>query len=96
MARFKIDGDRLKLGSKVIANVHGDRVREGTGSRTLCNIHGDRVREGTGSKVLFNLHGDELRLGTSSSKIATMADVHAAIDGPGGITKAAMWFWFIR
>ncbi|MFM1831751.1 MAG: hypothetical protein RLZZ461_67 [Planctomycetota bacterium] len=84
MGKLKFDGERLKDGSKTIANVRDDRIRKGTGTSVLCNIRGDTVREGTGTKVIFNMRGDDLRLGTSTSRIATMKDVDGAIEGPGG------------
>jgi hypothetical protein len=96
MGKLKFDGERLKDGSKTIANPRDDRLRKGTGTSVLCNIRGDTVREGTGTEVIFDMRGDDLRLGTSTSRIGTMKDVDGAIEGPGGITKAALWFWFVR
>ncbi|WP_127716744.1 hypothetical protein [Halobacteriovorax sp. HLS] len=96
MAKLKFDGTKLKDGGRTIANVSGDRIREGTGSRTVLNISGDKVREGTGSRTLFNVSGDKIREGTGSRKIADMDDVDKSIDGPGKVVKAALWFYFVR
>jgi len=96
MAKYKFDGKYLKMGSKVIANVQGDNIREGRGSNVIANIKGSKVREKRGSNTLFNLQGDKIRLGNGSSKIATMDEIRKEIDGPGGITLAALWFNYIR
>lgn len=91
MTRYRFDGTHLKDGSKTVANVKGDDIREGSGSHVIGNIKGDDIREGHGSHVLFNLKGDDIRQGTGSHKIATMKDVDKAIDGPGRMVKAALW-----
>lgn len=96
MASYKFDGKVLKDGSKTIANVKDDAIREGIGSRVIANIKGDDIREGTGSKVLYNLKGDDIRQGTGSSKIATMKDVNRDIDGHGRLHIAALWLLFCR
>jgi hypothetical protein len=38
----------------------------------------------------------DIRQGSGSTRIATMKDVDSAIEGPGKITKAALWFYFVR
>ena len=96
MAAYTFDGRRLKKGARVIANVAGDRIREGTGSTVACNIHGERIRDGTGSRVMFNLRGDVIREGTGGRRIARMRDVDDDIDGPGRVVKAALWLYFVR
>lgn len=96
MIKYKFDGKYLKYNGKKIANVSGDKIREGTGSRTICNISGDKVREGNGSRTLINIRGEDIREGTGSRRIAKMDDVREIIDGPGGITLAALWYYFVR
>lgn len=91
MASYKFDGTNLKEGSKIIANVKGNDIREGNGSRVIGNIKGDDIHEANRSKVIFNIKGDDIRQGSGSSKIATMKDVDKAIDGPGKVLKAALW-----
>lgn len=91
MAAYKFDGTVLKEGSKTIAHIKGNEIREGTGSKVLANIKDDQIRMGTGSSVMFNIRGDDIRQGTGSSKIATMKEVDKVIDGPGKNVKAALW-----
>jgi hypothetical protein len=67
MTDYTFDGVILKYGSRIIANVKGDSIREGTGSHVVANIHGEEIREGTGSHTLFNLRGDEIRSGSGIS-----------------------------
>jgi len=40
--------------------------------------------------------GDSIRQGSGGSTIAKMKDVRKIIDGPGGVTLAALWYCFIR
>ena len=96
MAAYKFDGTKLKRGGTTIANVSGYRIRKGTGSTAVANIAGDRIRQGTGSTVMANVSGDRIRLGTGSTTIGSMKDAQKAIDGPGGVTLAALWFCFVR
>ena len=96
MTKYKFDGKYLKSGSTTIANVSGNNIHKGTTSTSVANIKGDNVRHGTGSTVLMNVKSDDIRQGTGSTKIANMKDVHKAIDGPGGVTLAALWYCFIR
>jgi hypothetical protein len=96
MTKYKFDGTALKDGSKVIANVKGNDLREGSGSTVLANVKDDNIRQGTGSTVLFNIKGDDIRQGTGSTKIATMKDVDKVIDGPGKVIKAALWVMCLR
>jgi len=96
MSKYRFDGRVLKFGGKTIANVSGNKIRKGTGSNTEANISGDKIRQGTGSNTLANVRGRDIRSGTGSTKIATMDDVDKAIDGPGGVTKAALWFLYVR
>ena len=93
---YKFDGTKLKDGSRTIANVRGKKICEGVGSKTLLNIRNDKVCEGVGSKTLFNMRNDHLCKGVGSSKFADMDDVRDDIEGPGGITLAALWYYFKR
>lgn len=96
---MKFDGSKLKDGSKTVANVRRDKIYDGTGnSKCLVNIRNDKIYEGTGnSKCIANLRRDKLYEGSGNSKtIATMKDIDKAIDGPGGLTKAALWVAKVR
>jgi hypothetical protein len=99
MATCKFDGSKLKMGSKVVANVRADKIYEGSGaSKCLGNIRGDRIYLGSGaSKCFANVRGDKIYEGSSSSKkIGALKDAQSAIDGPGGITIAALWVLCVK
>jgi hypothetical protein len=96
MSKYKFDGRNLKFGSSTIANVSGNNIRKGSGSSTEGNIRNDQIRKGSGSNVIANVRGRDIRQGSGSSKIGTMDDVDKAIEGPGGITKAALWVLFVK
>ena len=93
---YKFDGKYLKHRGSTIGNVSGDRIRKGSGSTTVANISGDRIRKGSGSTTLCNVRGRDVREGSGSSKIATMDEIDKIIDGPGGVTKVALWYVFIK
>jgi hypothetical protein len=93
---YKYDGKYLKRNGSTIANVRDNKICKGTTSSVVANIKDDDVREGTSSRELINVRGNDIRLASGSSRIGTMRDVDKAIDGPGGITKAALWFLFVR
>ena len=91
--------DRIKDGSKTIANIRGDRLRSGTGSSTLCNVRDDRVRKGTGSSTLCNVRNGDIRDGTGSSRKAKIKDIRKMIRGSDSLSDtlvAAIWQTFIR
>lgn len=94
--KYKFDGTNLKDGVKVVANIKGNDIREGSGVKVIANIKGDDIREGSGVKVMANIKGDDIRQGSGVSKIATMKDVEKVIEGPGKVVKAALWFYFCR
>lgn len=96
MAQYKFDGKYLKHGGSIIANVNGYKIRKGNGSSIVANIQGNKVRQGNSSSTLINVSGENIRQGSSSSTIAKMKDVRKLIDGPGGITVAALWYCFIK
>lgn len=96
MSHYKFDGTNLKEGGRIIANVKGHEIREGSGSHVIGNLKGDDIRQGSGSTILFNVRGDDIRQGSGSTRIATLRDVDAAIEGPGKLVKAALWLLVCR
>ena len=91
MSKYKFDGTNLKEGLKIIANVKGNEIREGSGFKVIANVKDDEIREGGGFKVIFNVKGDDIRQGGGFTKIASMKDVDKVIEGPGKVIKAALW-----
>lgn len=96
MSSYKFDGTLLKQSGRTIANVSGDRIREGSGSKVVANVRSNQIRQGSGGSVAFNVRGDNICQSSGSTRIATMKDVNRAIDGPGKVTKAALWLFFCR
>ena len=96
MAKFKFDGQYLKDGSRVVANVKGYHIRKDRGSTVVANLKDDHIRDGRGSTVIANLKGEDIRKERGSTRIARMRDVDGDIDGPGRLVKAALWLYFVR
>ena len=97
--RLEYKRDKLKDGSKTIANIKGDKLRSGTGSTTLCNVRGDKVAKGTGSSTLCNVRNGDIRDGTGSSRKAKVKDIKKRIRGSetlADVYVAAIWQTFIR
>jgi len=97
--KLAYQGNKLKDGSKTIANFSGDKLRSGTGSTTLCNVNNDKVRKGTGSTTLCNVKNGDIRDGTGSSRKATVRDIKRNIKGSESLSDvniAAIWQIFIR
>ena len=93
---FKIDGNRFKERGNTIATISGNKIREGSGGKTLLTLDGDRIREGSGGKTLATVRSGDLREGSGGRKLISMRDIDKKIDGPGGVSKAALWLYFIR
>jgi hypothetical protein len=97
--KLTYQGNKLKDGSKTIANFSGDKLRSGTGSTTLCNVRNDKVRKGTGSATLCNVINGDIRDGTGSSRKARVKDIKRNIKGSESLADvyiAAIWQMFIR
>ena len=79
---FKFDGTKLVDGSKVLANVRGDKIYEGSGPfKALANVRGDKIYEGSGPfKTLTNMKEAAKKLGSTSQ----------------GPLTAALWYLFCR
>lgn len=97
--RLEYRREQLKDGGKTIANIRGDKLRNGTGSSTLCNVRDDKVRRGTGSSTLCNVKNGDIRDGTGSSRKAKVKDIKKMIKGSESLSDvfvAAIWQTFIR
>ena len=97
---LKFDGKCLKESSKILCNVRGDTIFEGSGaSKPLANFRGDTIFEGSGaSKPLANVRGDNIFEGSGASKtlIKTSDAVRKIGATSQGPSTAAMWFMFCR
>lgn len=97
--KLEYKSDKLKDGSKTIANIRGDKLRSGTGSSTLCNMRDDKVRKGNGSSTLCNVKNGDIRDKTGSSRKAKVKDIRRMIRGSDSLADvyiAAIWETFIR
>jgi|GEM_PF-2084090 hypothetical protein len=99
MAKFKIDGDKFKSGSKVLANFYDEKIYAGsTRSKCLANMDNNRLYDGNiKSNGLINVKGDYVYEGkTASKKLAKMKDIQKLIEGQGDLQVASLWYLFIR
>ena len=97
--RLEYKRDQLKDGSKTIANIKGNQLREGKGFSTLCNVKNDQVREGKGFSTLCNVKNGDIRDGKGFSRKAKVKDIRKSIRGGEVLSDvyiAAIWQTFIR
>ena len=102
---IKFDGTNVKNGSKVVANMSGDQLRDGfsSGGKVLGNIISqDQIKEGfsSGGKTLCNVKdGKNIRDGFSSGgrtliKISDAAKkIGTSATGP---STALVWWFFAK
>ena len=82
---IKFDGTKVKDGSKTIANVYRDALKEGSssGGKTLGNIYRDAIKLGSssGGKTLCNISRGDIREGSSSGgkKLISLKDAAKSI-----------------
>ena len=91
--------DKIKDGSKTVANIKGDKLRSGTGISTLCNVKDNKVRKGSGISTLCNVKNGDIRDGNGISRKAKVKDVRKMIRGSESLSDvliAAVWQSFIR
>ena len=97
---LKFDGTKLVDGSKVLANVRGDKIYEGSGPyKVLANVRGDKIYEGSGPfKALANVKGDKIYEGSGPYKTLTnMKDAAKKLGSTSqGPLTAALWYLFCR
>ena len=55
-----------------------------------------KIDTSIGNISIQNISGNNIRQGSGSTTIAKMSDVRRAIDGPGGVTLAALWYCLVR
>lgn len=90
---YKLDGNKLISRGAKIGYVDSNTVRDGHSSK-VGTIDGRCIRDAHGGKVA-DLDGENIR-DSHGARIGTMRDVRKVIDGQGGITLAALWFFFVR
>jgi hypothetical protein len=94
MPDYTFDGKRLKnrLGQKV-GEIDRTLVRAWNGAK-LGEIEGKNIRDAHGKKVL-EFDGKHVRDDTGK-KITTLEDIKKIIEGEGGISLIALWYFFIK
>jgi hypothetical protein len=93
MSDYKFDGTKLSQRGSTIAKVDGNRILDSHGSKA-GSIDGTKIMDSHGSKI-GSVDGDKI-CDSHGSKISTLNDVRRTIDGPGGVSLAALWLLFVR
>ena len=90
MSGYKFDGKYLQSGSDKIGEVRGNDIW--SGSNKIGEIRGNDIWRG--SSKIGDVRGQDIWMG--SNKVGTMNDARKAIDGPGGVTLAALWLLLVK
>jgi hypothetical protein len=94
MADYKFNGTELRTkANQLIGRIDGKLVRDNKGSK-VGEIDGNTIRDASRSKIA-EIDGDNIR-DAHRTKIGTMMDVRKSIEGPGGVTLAALWVHFVH
>jgi hypothetical protein len=96
MAKYKFDGKKLKYNGKTIAEVNGDRIYQYSPHKQFAEVRGDRIYQYSPRKQLAEVKGEDVYQYSPRKKIADMDDIRKVIDGPGGVTLVALWYFFVR
>jgi len=76
-----------------MGEIDGKYIKDGHGNR-VGEIDGNYIKDSHG-KRLAELDGNTIK-DASGNRIGTLDDVRRTIDGPGGMTLAALWVLLIR
>jgi len=90
---YKLDGNKLMSKGQKIGFIDGNSIRDGH-SNKVGTIDGRSIRDAHGGKVA-EFDGENIR-DAHGVRIGTMHDVRKMIDGQGGISLAALWYFFVR
>ena len=97
---LKFDGKCLKESSKILCNVKGNTIWEGSAAyKALANVRGDTIWEGSAAyKALVNVRGDTIWEGSAAYKaLIKTSDAARKIGATSrGPLTAAIWYLFCR
>lgn len=94
MPDYIFDGKRLKksTGQKA-GEIDRNLVRAWNGAK-LGEIEGKNIRDAHGKKVL-EFDGKNIKDETGK-KITTIEEIQETVEGEGGISLVALWYFFIK
>lgn len=96
MADFKFDGKYFTDRSgKKLGEVDGNYVKNYSNSSKVAEVDGDYIKDYSNSRKVIEISGNDIKDYSNSRKVATMDDIRKQIDGHGGKTLVALWWYFI-
>jgi hypothetical protein len=94
MPDYNFDGTRLRNRSgQKEGEIDRNLVRAWNGAK-LGEIEGNNIRDAHGKKVL-EFDGKSIKDDTGK-KISTLEEIQKTIEGEGGISLVAMWYFFVK
>ena len=94
MAEYKFDGKYLKdKYNNNIGVLDGNYIKDNRYNR-LGEIDGEQIKD-SHYKIIAEIYGNDIN-DASHNHIGTLDEIHKLIDGPRGISLAALWALLIR
>jgi hypothetical protein len=94
MADYKFDGKYLKdKYNNNIAVIDGKSIKDSQYNR-VGEIDGERIKD-SHYKIIAEIYGNDIN-DAGHNRIGTLDEIHKIIDGPRGVSLAALWALLIR
>jgi hypothetical protein len=97
MSNFKFDGRYFTdQNYKRIAEFDGTYLTDANSGMRIAQIEGDFLVESRSCNRIVEIRGDNIVDCLSCNTLETMSDIRNMIEGPGGKSLVAFWWFFIR
>ena len=93
MARVRLQGNNVYEGGSIIGRVDGTDIHDSSG-HVVGKIRGEEIQD-THSHTVGRVQGNNVYDG-SGRRLCSMSELRNNIDGPGGVTLAAIWILLVR
>lgn len=97
MADYKFDGKYfVDRSSKRVAEIDGNYLKDYSNSKRVAEIEGNYIKDYSNSKRVVEINGDTIKDYSNSKTLCSINDIRKTIDGPGGKSLVAFWWFFVR
>jgi hypothetical protein len=97
MSSFKFDGDYfIDQNNRRIARFDGTYLTDENNNMRIAWIDGNFLMDSKSNNRVVEFRGEDIINCSNNNTIAKMNDIRNMIDGPGGKSLVAFWWFFIR
>jgi len=94
MSDYKFNGTELRArNGSLVGKIDGSHIRDARGA-TVGQIDGHSIRDGRGARI-GQVDGEHIK-DASGHTIGSLTDARRDIEGPGGVSIAALWLLFVH